>query len=410
MKKGLQILFLIVFIGSLQSCYLFKAIKYRNFDLQDLNDFDTDTIAASKSPFHFIDANNSTYLKTFLDTNLENSNTFSFLVIRNDSILYENYWEGTSKKNLLPTFSVAKVFVSTLIGIAFKEGSIKSLQDPITQYIPELLRSDKKFANITIQHVLDMKSGIRNNENYFNPSSDVLKMGFGSNIWALIKHLKIERPPGTFDYKSVNTQILAIIVEKATGKKIQNYIQEKLWEPLGMESNATWNIDSKKHRMVRAFCCINATTRDYAKLGRLFLNNGIWNGVQLLPQDWVMQSICIDTMIANRGYKNQWWSNEYSYAFKDSLKAVAYLNKTPFCVKGVFVQIRKENKKKKIAASKTFIVHVLKEAYHAEGLLGQYIYVNPKKKLIIVRTGHYWSHDKFYSADHFIYEVGEKYF
>lgn len=410
MKKGFQIISFLLFFFQLQSCYLYKAIKYKNFDLKDLNDFAIDTMKASKTPFHFKEASSAHYYKTFLDTSLVNSNSFSFLVIRNDTILYENYWEGTGKDNLFPTFSVSKSFVSTLVSIALMDGNIKSLQDPVTNYIPELLKSDKDFAKITIQHLLDMRSGIKNNEDYYNPSSDVLKMGFGTNIWRLIKRIKIERAPGTFDYKSANTQVLAIAIERATGKKIQHYLAEKLWGPLGMESDATWNIDSEKHRMVRAFCCINATMRDYAKLGRLFLNDGNWNGVQLLPNDWVSQSTHVDTMIANRGYKNQWWSNEYGHSFKDSLQAVAYMNKTRLAEKRIVVRETKEDKMKGIPAKKSFIVYTFKEAYHAEGLLGQYIYINPKKNLIIVRTGHNWVHRKFIAADHFIYEVGEKYF
>ena len=399
----------ILLICFMQSCYLFKAIKYKDFALKDINKFETDTLKASSHPFQFYPAGESPF-KTYLDTNLAQSQTYSFLVIRNDSILYENYWEGLNQQSLLPAFSVAKSFVSTLIGMALKDGFIKSLQEPITQYIPELLKRDKRFGKITIQQVMDMRSGIKSSEDYYNPNSDVLKMGFGSNLWSLIKRIKIEKDPGSFEYKSVNTQILSIILERATGKKTQDYMQEKIWEPLGMEANATWNIDSKKHNMVRAFCCINAITRDYAKLGRLFLNDGVWDGVNLLPDQWVTQSTHVDTMINNEGYKNQWWSNAYSYAFKDSLKAVDFINTTPNSEQAIYIRNIKADPKKNKPASKWYIVYVLKEVYHAEGLLGQYIYVNPKKNLIIVRTGHYWSHNKFGAADHFIYDVGEKYF
>ena len=410
MKKGLHALFLLLIATNLSSCYLFKAIKYKNFDLKDLGDFTTDTLKASTQPFHFIETTLPSPHKTFLDTSLAGTNTFSFLVIRNDSVLYENYWENTNGQTLLPSFSVSKSFVGTLIAIAIKDGKIRSLQEPITNYIPELLKNDRRFANITIQHVLDMRSGIKNNEDYYNPSSDVLKMGFGSNIWAQIKRLKIEKAPGEFDYKSVNTQVLAIILERATGVKIQQYIQQKIWQPLGMESYATWNIDSKKRRMVRAFCCINAATRDYAKLGRLYLHNGVWNGVQLLPDQWVHNTTDIDTMVTYEGYKNQWWSNEYSYRFNDSLEALAFLKKTPHCEPTVRVYNRKADEKKGIKAARMYFVYYLKPMYHAEGLLGQYIYVYPKKNLIIIRTGHYWQSKKYGAADHFIYELGEKYF
>lgn len=411
MQKALQITILLLIMAILPSCYLTRALKYKNFDLKDINKFDTDTLKASTLPFHFIQSDQLSPYKTYLDTNLATSQSFSFLVIRNDSILYENYWDQVNTNTLLPAFSVAKSFVATLVAIAHADGMIKSLNEPVTNYIPELLKNDQRFSLITIQHLLDMRSGIKSNEDYYNPNSDVLKLGFGNNIWSQIKKLKIEKPSGgELDYISVNTQVLAIVLERATGMKIQQYLQDKIWQPLGMESNATWNIDSKKRRMVRAFCCINATTKDYAKLGRLYLHNGVWNGTQILPSYWVNNTTNIDTMVTYEGYKNQWWSNEYSYSFKDSLEALTFLRKTPHCEPTVFVYNQKENKEKGIPAKKRYLVYYLKPMYHAEGLLGQYIYVYPAKNLIIVRTGHYWSHKKFQAADHFIYEIGEKYF
>lgn len=397
-------------VFGLHSCYLTKAIKHRNFELTSLKDFDYDTLQPSSNPYYFKESPIASPLKTFLDTNLANSNTYSFLVVRNDSILYESYWNNQGVNSLLPTFSVSKSFVSTLLAIALSEGKIKSFAEPVTNYIPELLKADHRFFSITIQHLLDMRSGIKSNEDYYNPNSDVLKMGFGSNLWALMKKLKIEQPPGEFDYKSVNTQLLAIVLERATGIKTQQYMQEKLWGPIGMESYATWNIDHKKTRMVRAFCCINMVTRDYAKLGRLYLNKGNWNGTQVIPESYVNATTHIDSMVVAEGYKNQWWSNQYSYSFKDSMEALNFLRKTPHCEPTVYVRRQKENKEKGIPAKTSYIVFYLKPMYHAEGLLGQYIYVYPKKNLIIVRTGHNWSHKKFPAADHFIYDLGERYF
>ncbi len=408
--RHFSLLILSLGIVSLSSCYLTRAIKHRNFELSSLKDFDYDTLKPSTNPYHFIESGGDSPLKTYLDTNLANSQSFSFLVIRNDSILYENYWNEQHSLSLLPAFSVAKSFVATLISIAHNEGKIKSLHDPITNYIPELYKRDPRFFSITIQHLLDMRSGIKSNEDYYNPNSDVLKLGFGSNIWSVVKNIKIDKSPGEFDYISVNTQLLAIILERATGIKTQQYMQEKLWGPIGMESSATWNIDNKKTRMVRAFCCINMITRDYAKLGRLYLNNGNWNGTQIIPESFVTATTHIDSMVLSEGYKNQWWSNEYSYSFKDSSEALNFLRKTPHCEPTVYVRRQKENKEKGIPAKTSYVVFYLKPMYHAEGLLGQYIYVYPKKNLIIVRTGHNWSHKKFPAADHFIYDIGERYF
>lgn len=394
----------------LPSCYLTRAIRFGNFELKDLPRFLSDTLYKPNINFHFHEGQLPPRLTQLLDTNLHQSQTFSFLVIRNDSILYEKYFDGLTNTSLLPSFSVSKSFVATLLGIALKEGFIKNLHEPITNYLPELKKNDNRFEQITIQHVLDMRSGIQSSENYYNPTSDVLKLGFGNNLWQQIKKINIEKSPGNFDYKSVNTQLLAFIIQRATGKKFLDYFREKLWIPLQMENDATWNIDSKKRRDTRAFCCLNATTRDFAKLGKLYLQNGRYNEQQLLPEDWVKRSTDIDTMVLYEGYKNQWWSNEYSIKFRDSTAALNYIRTHPHCEPTIYVHRREENKEKGITADTLYYVTYLKEAYHAEGLLGQYIYVHPKKQLIIVRTGHYWQHPVHFSADHFIYEIAEKYF
>jgi len=253
---SITICLLIAACGLLQSCYIHRAYKYRNFELKDIPKFDTAFLPASTSPFYFKQGSATRYpkLKPTLDSLLANKYTYAFLVIKNDSIIYEKYFDGLNDSLLYPSFSVSKSFVSTLVAIAHEEGSISSLQDPITKYLPSLLKRDKRFSNITIQHLLDMRSGIKSSEEYENPFSDVLKLGFTKNITAKTLKLSIEKNPGNDTYKSVNTQLLGLIVEQATGKKLQQYMHEKLWQPLGMESDATWNIDSRKHETVRDFC------------------------------------------------------------------------------------------------------------------------------------------------------------
>jgi CubicO group peptidase (beta-lactamase class C family) len=193
----------------------------------------------------------------------------------------------------------------------------------------------------------------------------------------------------------VNTQILALIVEKATGKKLQAYAIEKLWEPLQMEHETTWNADKKN--TVRAFCCINAAAGDYAKFGRLLLKQGNWQGRQLVSSNWIHSSVSMDTMNRYDGYKNQWWSGTNKVYFAEMEKATAFA------------------KTKEGASIKTFppkeggnprYLVEWRDAFHAAGILGQYVYVNPKKNLVIVRLGHNWSHPKVY-AQGFIYNLGQ---
>lgn len=301
MKKFVVAVLLLI---SFSSCYITRAYRHRKFELKELHKFSSDTLYRSPKPYFYPYANKpNEKLTAFLDTNLLNTYSYSFLVIKNDSILYEKYFDGLDKATLIPSFSVAKSFVSTLVGIALEEGKIKNLHEPITNYIPFLLKNDQRFADITIQHLLDMRSGIKSMEEYSNPFSDVLKLGFTKNMMGKLKHLKIETTPGKFDYKSVNTQLLALIVEKATGIKIQEYILEKLWYPLGMETTAIWNTDSKKHKVVRAFCCINATTKDFAKLGSFMLHKGKWNGQQIISTNWIESIVHGDTLRKYDGYK-----------------------------------------------------------------------------------------------------------
>lgn len=392
-----QIIVAAALLISFSSCYITRAYKHRKFELKDLPKFSSDSLYKSPKPYNYAYASKQNEkLNAFLDTNLLNTYSYSFLVIKNDSILYEKYFDGLENTTLMPSFSVAKSFVSTLVGIALQEGRIKSLQEPITNYIPFLLKNNQRFADITIQHVLDMRSGIKSKEEYSNPFSDVLKLGFTKNMMGKLKHLKIETTPGKFDYKSVNTQLLALIVEKATGKKIQDYMLEKLWHTLGMETTATWNIDSKKHKVARAFCCINATTKDFAKLGSLFLHNGQWNGQQIISKDWIESIVHGDTLRKYDGYKNQWWAGNTAEYFTDSLKAVQFALANEGSKQ--FMYTTKDGKKYFGVAAKNI-------PYYAEGILGQFIYVEPRKNLVVVRLGHYWKHPKF-NEERFIKQVG----
>lgn len=402
-QKRIALLFYVWICLLFSSCYAFRAYKSRRFELNDLPKLQARTIVKSNAPFYFqSDLNNSRYqsIKTLLDTNLENSQTHSFMVIKNDTIIYEKYFNGLVSSDLFPSFSVAKSFVGTLVQIAHEEGYIKSLSEPVTNYLPYLLKNDERFRRITIQHLLDMRSGIKSNENYSNPFSDVLKLGFTKNIQKRLKKLQVETSPGTFNYISVNTQLLGLVVQQASGKKLYHYLQEKLWQPLGMEADASWNTDSRKQDNVRAFCCLNAITKDFAKLGRLYLQKGNWNGIQLLHSSWIHATTSSDSMYKYEGYRNQWWGAKDYKTFDDSLLATEYAMQNKLR-SNVHSYTDKLTKKRKY-----FISYTTSE-YMAQGMLGQYVYVNPESKVIIVRTGHYWN-AKYLSGTQLIYTVGRR--
>jgi CubicO group peptidase (beta-lactamase class C family) len=387
-----------ILLSSLSSCYVFRAYKVRKFRLGDHERLPSVIIHKPGTPTPFADASSLpeyTDLKTFLDTNLKNSRTAAFLVIRNDSIIYEHYFNGFKQSSLLPSFSVAKSFVGTLVNIAVNEGRIKSTAEPITNYLPELLKRDKAFANITIQHLMDMRSGIKFREGYYNLQDDAIKLGFRRNILKYTLRLSIEQEPGKqFQYRSINTQLLALILERATGEKVSGYLEDKLWKPLGAEYNATWNVDSKKRAQEIGFAGLNATARDFAKLGQLYLQSGNWQGKQLINENVVATVANKDTMELYRGYKNQWWGR-YTYRYyDDSLEATSYKRQSAYTSSVRNVRGR-------------YRVGYRSGSFSAQGVFNQMIYVNPLNNVVIVRLGQFWRHPVL-NADQFIYSLGAR--
>ena len=270
----------------------------------------------------------------------------AFIIIRNDTVLYQKYGQGYTESSIVPSFSMAKSFVSLLLGIAIDEGTIKDVHEPITKYLPELTKPG--FEKITIEDLLDMHSGIKFNEGYLNPFGDVAKYYYGTNLKKYVAHLGIEKAPDSaFKYLSVNSQLLAMIVERAVHKPLPDYMEEKVWRYIGAEYDASWSIDSRKDSEVKAFCCFNAKARDFAKIGRLYLHGGNWNGRQIVSENWVKRSLSVEGK-KNKFYSYQWWHT---------------------------LDINKDNKA------------VPANDFFADGLLGQFIYVYPEKNIIIVRLG-----------------------
>lgn len=385
--KVLCILWALVFLTQPTSCYFVKALKYKKYPLEKLDDFPVVRFKRSESPFKFYQGSLSHAIKAELDSMLSGSNRYAFLVIRNDSIIYEFYNDKIMDTSLIHSFSVAKSYVSTLIAIAHEEGKIKSLNEPITNYLPELMDRDARFRKITIQHVLDMRSGIKSSENYFNPFSDVLRLGFGRNVNGKSLRLSIEKEPNQkFEYKSVNTQLLGMIVERATKLKLQDYYLEKLHIPLQLEHDATWIYDDEKHKSLRAFCCMNLTARDYAKFGRLILNKGSWQGKQLVSKEWVEKILNQDTLSAFEGYKNQWWQDRKDVYFTDSSRAYQYYQEN-------LIHKPKLNKRSINGKVHWSVVHDYGGIY-ARGLLEQHIYIVPSKNTVMVLLSNILNEDK----------------
>jgi CubicO group peptidase (beta-lactamase class C family) len=348
MKHGNRILLLgiitILVSTLLTSCQLGRFVFYNFADINDHKKFQSRPLTADNASFQFQTTDSGKVPKEIndipLDKYLENHQTVAFLIIRNDTIQYEKYFKGYDQQSIVPSFSMAKSVTSILIGCAIDEGLIKSVDEPITNYIPELTKNG--FDKVTIEHLLQMTSGIRFNESYVNPFGDAASFYYGLNLRKEIGKMKLKSEPGqSFEYTSGNTQLLGLILERALkGKTITSYLQEKLWTPLGMEYDASWSIDRKDNGLEKTFCCLNARAIDFAKIGRLYKNKGNWNGAQIVSQNWVEASTKLDTTEGSANfYQYQWWLP------------------TP------------------------------NEDFMAEGILGQFVYVHPTKDLIIVRLG-----------------------
>lgn len=376
----------------LASCVPMRAVRYLIPDLGDSAKFENVTIQKSAAPFYF--KNNlakTTYdsLKTHLDTSLIGTKTNVFLVIKSDSIIYQYLSEGTSLAAKQPSFSMAKSFVGTLVGISVDRGEIKSTEELVVNYLPELATNDERFNRLTIQHVLDMRSGFDFKERSFSPFSQITRSYYGANLKKIVGKLKMKNEPGKiFEYQSINTQVLAFILEKATGKGLQELMQERLWKPLGAESDALWSLDNDEN--IKAFCCISATALDFAKIGRLYLNGGNWEGEQLVSKKWVDITTNPDSL-AKRRYKNQFWATRDFKFFKDSVSAVSSLDK-----EGLDYPIELNPDGRYFYAKKVY-------DYKAQGMFGQSVYVNPQNRVIIVRLGDRQKKVNFHS---FVQTVG----
>lgn len=364
------------------SCYITRALKYKKYPLEKLDEFPVETFKESENPFQFSRSSISDIDKKTIDSTLKGSNKYAVAVIRNDSILYE--WYNTDQKidtpTILPSFSVAKSYVSTMMQIAKQEGKIKSFDAPITDYLPELAERDERFKKITIQHVLDMRSGIKSSEDYLNPRSEVLKLGFAKNIVPKALKVNIQSLPNLkFEYKSQNTQLLGIILERATGEKLQDYFSSRLQKPLRMQHESTWIYDDEKHKELRAFCCMNLSLLDYAKFGKLYLDGGEFEGKKIIDKEWIDRIFNIDTMSYYDGYNNQFWNVNSTHYRYDSMSVVKFAIKKGLDVNSIYKGVYK--------GKDFWAIETIEGNVECRGLLNQYIRMYPEKNIIVVHFG-----------------------
>ena len=276
------------------------------------------------------------------DDFLKNSKTTGLMVIQNDTLIYEKYYLGNRDTTKNISWSMAKSFLSALIGIAVEEGHIKNLDQTVDEFCPILKGSG--YEGVTIKNTLQMSTGIGFNEDYADFFSDINRWGrgfaMGKSQDEFAASLKNERPQGTYNhYVSINTHVLGMVLTKATGKSVTQYMQEKFWTPMGMQDDAYFIID--KQKMEGVLGLLNATLRDYAKMGSLYLNQGRFNGKQIVPSDWVQASVTPDAphlMPGDHdastnvyGYGYQWWipaSDEREFMAQGVYNQNIYVNPT----------------------------------------------------------------------------------
>jgi CubicO group peptidase (beta-lactamase class C family) len=333
---------------SLDMDYLLKGVRtiylqgHRTAFLDDYREFDNRTIkndpeqtqAWARHPHY-----NQKPAPDLLRETHEKLGTVAFLIIKNDSIFHEYYAEGYGADSHTNSFSMAKSIVTAALGRAIKEGKIKSLDQKVTDFLPNL--KGQYAAALTVGDLSSMSSGLAWDENYYSPFSITTKAYFYDDLDKMMLELEISEPPGQrFRYLSGNTQLLGMVIEKATQMHLADYVSESFWKPLGAENPAFWQLD-RENGTEKAYCCIASNARDFARFGKLFKDFGHWKGTQILDTAFVQT--CIKPRFAE--------SPEYGYGF--------WLSD----YKG-------------------------KSIFYLRGHLGQNVIVIPQDDLIIVRLGH----------------------
>lgn len=276
---------------------------------------------------------------------LKNYKTVAYFVAKNDSVKFEEYWEGYTDKSQSNSFSMAKSILGVLTGIAIKEGKIKNVNQKVSDFLPQF--KEGKKSEITIKHLLTMSSGMDFDEDYINPLAYPAAAYYGSDLEKLTYKYDAKDEPGkVFKYLSGDSQLLAFVIEKAVGKNVSKYAEEKLWNVIGAKTNALWNLD-REDGHEKAFCCFNAAAPDFARIGNLYLHKGNWKGIQLIDTSFINQSIIPadlmeDDGTPNKRYGYKWWMLNYKNH----------------------------------------------DVFYMRGILGQYVFVIPDLNIVVCRLGH----------------------
>ncbi len=329
--------------------HLFKAIASTYLRGQTGPDIDEEHLfpfrevnAANPSPWPFSNTYNQTTLTAEELASFDKYQTVSLLIIRNDSIVFEKYWEDFSNMSYSNSFSVAKTIVGLAIGAAIQQGLIHSLNEKVSKYIPEFNQGNPN--EVTLRHLITMTSGINFNEHYGNPFGFMAKAYYGDELIEKTLAFSSEIEPGTdWHYLGGNTLLLAMIVKNVSGMNVSDFVSEHIWSKIGAESDAHWSVD-EEGGFEKAFCCYFSNARDFARIGKLYLDSGRYDGEQIIPE---------------------WFALESIQPVKTPSETIPHYGFHIWRLNGE-----------------------LEEIYYARGILGQYILCIPDQDMIVVRLGH----------------------
>ena len=421
MKKLLILLTAAAAVLMLPSCVLHRLVHYGVQDIYDIDAFPRDTIHRGDTVWRFaeqapedrimdlyreqwirIDGVDTLIYRTADSVMREHTSTVSIVVVQNDTIKFEHYYKGLDTSSVTTIFSVSKSLTSMLCGVAVREGYIKSVHDPVTDYIPELRDADPMFSKLTVEHLLNMRAGLKFKETYApNPFTEMARLYYGANQEKQIRNLRFKEEPGdSHYYSSMTTAILGVLIERATGRSYAEYMEEKIWKPLGMEYDAYISLDDEKHRSPKAYGGINTCARDLAKIGRLYLNKGNWNGVQILDTAWVEKCWDKEGMSEYYAYSYGWYPDEKfieradtaSRIFPDSLSVDVRFDELNIPDEKRNYYFYKGDKHREGHWEGSYMTG----GYMAVGILGQTIHVLPQYNAVIVGLSERYSYDELF--------------
>lgn len=349
MKKLLIAIVVLALLFAISPFFIKQGLIHNFSNVDDYKIFSNYEIKKSAAPQPWLAASdyNKKKLSKEMTDFFDERKTCAFLVIQDGKILNEHYFEDYDSSTISGSFSMAKTVNALLIGKLIEEGKIGSVNDDVKKYVPELTQIPE--GKLTIKDVIMMSGNFDWTESYWNIFSMTAESYYGNDLEKLMGKLKLRnnnQQGKLWEYQSCCTQVLGYIIKHASGKSLAAYADEKLWQPLGAEHDALWSTD-KKEGIEKSFCCINATARDFARLGQLVLQHGKWNGVSLIDSAWIAQMTAADTQLKDvRGNAVDW----YGY------------------------QMWRIN----------YEGH---EIPYFRGILGQFIFIIPDKNAVVVRLG-----------------------